>query len=322
MTSPRPTAPAARAARRPYALGLAGQGDVMGELDGKVAVVTGAASGIGLACASRLVAEGARVVAVDIAEDPLRRMADALGAVAVRADVSRPDDWAAVVDAVRGLGGVDYVYLNAGVTTQEGDITSLTDDQYRRIMAVNVDGVVFGARALVPELVARGGGALVATASLAGLVAFAADPIYALTKHAVVGLVRGLALTLVDQGITVNAVCPGNDRHPARRRRPRGAGRRAVPPDRPRGGRRSRTRMHGRRCHRSGRRRPGRTRALTVSLFPPSGAAPGRGRRKGPTRFAGRAHRHLSPAASAAACGRRRRTTGDRRRPDRSTRWR
>ena len=61
----------------------------------------------------------------------------------------------------------------------------------------------------MPELVARGGGALVATASLAGLVAFAADPIYALTKHAVVGLVRGLALTLTDRGVTVNAVCPG-----------------------------------------------------------------------------------------------------------------
>jgi NAD(P)-dependent dehydrogenase (short-subunit alcohol dehydrogenase family) len=114
-----------------------------------------------------------------------------------------------VVDAVRGLGGLDLVHLNAGVTTQQGDITALTDDQYRRILAVNVDGVVFGARALVPELVARGGGALVATASLAGLVAFAADPIYALTKHAVVGLVRALALTLTGEGITVNAVCPG-----------------------------------------------------------------------------------------------------------------
>jgi NAD(P)-dependent dehydrogenase (short-subunit alcohol dehydrogenase family) len=136
-------------------------------------------------------------------------VAEALGGVAVRADVSRPADWVAVVDAVRSLGGVDAVYLNAGVTTLEGDITALTDDQYRRILAVNVDGVAFGARALVPELIARGGGALVATASLAGLVAFAADPIYAMTKHAVVGLVRALALRLADQGITVNAVCPG-----------------------------------------------------------------------------------------------------------------
>lgn len=181
----------------------------MGALDQKIAVVTGAASGIGRACATRLAAEGATVVAVDIAGDDVFALAETLAGVAVQADVSRPSDWAAVVKAVRRLGGVDVVHLNAGVTTQQGDITALTDDQYGRIMAVNVDGVVFGARALVPELVARGGGAVVATASLAGLVAFAADPIYALTKHAVVGLVRALALTLADHGITVNAVCPG-----------------------------------------------------------------------------------------------------------------
>ncbi len=181
----------------------------MGLLDGKVAVVTGAASGIGLACANRFATEGATVVAVDIAADEVGRVAEAIGGVAVPADVSRPADWVGVVESVRSLGGVDAVFLNAGVTTGEGDISALTDDQYHRILGVNVDGVVFGARALVPELVSRGGGALVATASLAGLVAFAADPIYALTKHAVVGLVRGLALTLTDRGVTVNAVCPG-----------------------------------------------------------------------------------------------------------------
>jgi NAD(P)-dependent dehydrogenase (short-subunit alcohol dehydrogenase family) len=149
------------------------------------------------------------VVAVDINDEGARQVASLLGGVAVRADVSRPGDWTAVVEAVHSLGGLDVVYLNAGVTTPEGDISVLTDDRYRRILAVNVDGVVFGARALVPELVARGGGALVATASLAGLIAFAADPIYAMTKHAVVGLVRALALRLTDSGITVNAVCPG-----------------------------------------------------------------------------------------------------------------
>jgi NAD(P)-dependent dehydrogenase (short-subunit alcohol dehydrogenase family) len=181
----------------------------MGVLEGKVAVVTGAASGIGRACVTRFAAEGATVVSVDIAGDAVREVAAELGGLAVPADVSRPADWGAVIDAVRSVGGLDMAYLNAGVTTPEGDIAALTDEQYRRILNVNVDGVVFGARALVPELIARGGGALVATASLAGLVAFAADPIYAMTKHAVVGLVRGLALRLADQGITVNAVCPG-----------------------------------------------------------------------------------------------------------------
>jgi len=178
-------------------------------LDGKVAVVTGAASGIGLACTNRFAAEGATVVAVDIAADAVRWVAEDVGGVAVQADVSRPGDWLTVVEAVKNLGGVDAVYLNAGVTTLEGDITAMGDDQYRRILSVNVDGVVFGARALVPALIDRGGGALVATASLAGLVAFAADPIYAMTKHAVVGLVRALALRLSNDRITVNAVCPG-----------------------------------------------------------------------------------------------------------------
>ena len=181
----------------------------MGTLEGKVAVITGAASGIGLACATRFAAEGATVVAVDIAEEKVRRVAGDLGGVAVGADVSKPEDWVAVVESVRSLGGVDAVYLNAGVPTPEGDIAALTDDQYRRIVSINVDGVVFGCRALVPELIDRGGGAIVATASLAGLVAFAADPIYAMTKHAVVGLVRGLALRLTADSITVNAVCPG-----------------------------------------------------------------------------------------------------------------
>jgi NAD(P)-dependent dehydrogenase (short-subunit alcohol dehydrogenase family) len=181
----------------------------MGLLDGKVAVVTGAASGIGRASALRLAQEGATVVAVDIDDRGAGSVAASVGGQAVCADVSRPGDWESVLAAVRTLGGLDVAHLNAGVTTGEGDITALTDDQYRRIMAVNVDGVVFGARALVPELVSRGGGALVATASLAGVIAFAVDPIYALTKHAVVGLVRGLAPRLIAQGVTVNAVCPG-----------------------------------------------------------------------------------------------------------------
>src|SRR5207245_7066492 len=100
-------------------------------------------------------------------------------------------------------------YMNAGVTTGEAAIDKLTDQQYRRIMGPNVDGVLFGFRACVPAIERRGGGALVATASLAGLIAFPPDPIYTLTKHAVVGLVRSLAPQLEAHGITVNAVCPG-----------------------------------------------------------------------------------------------------------------
>jgi NAD(P)-dependent dehydrogenase (short-subunit alcohol dehydrogenase family) len=182
----------------------------MGALDGKVAVITGGASGIGLATANRFAAEGASVVVVDRNVDAGAKVAAELGGRFVAADVGSPADWAKVVDeATAGFGGIDVAYLNAGVTTGESEIVNLTDEQYRRIMGANVDGVVFGARAVVPAIAARGGGAIVATASLAGLISFPPDPIYTLTKHAVVGLVRSLAGQLEPKNITINAVCPG-----------------------------------------------------------------------------------------------------------------
>ena len=174
----------------------------MGQLEGKVAVVTGGASGIGLATVRRFKDEGAAVLVADLHEGPE-------GDAFVRADVGDPASWSAIVAGAEKLGGLDVAYLNAGVTTGQPDITALTDEQYRRIMGVNVDGVVFGVRAVVPAMAARGGGAIVATASLAGLISFPPDPIYTLTKHAVVGLVRSLAQQLEPKGITINAVCPG-----------------------------------------------------------------------------------------------------------------
>jgi NAD(P)-dependent dehydrogenase (short-subunit alcohol dehydrogenase family) len=182
-------------------------------LAGKVAVVTGGASGIGLATVHRLVeGEGASAVIVDFNGEAGKAAVDQVdGAVHfVQADVGDPADWDRVVaEAEAAFGGIDLAYLNAGVVTGEGDITALTDQQYRRIMGPNVDGVVFGVRAVTPSLARRGGGAIVATASLAGLVAFSPDPIYTLTKHAVIGLVRALAPQLQEKGITINAVCPG-----------------------------------------------------------------------------------------------------------------
>ena len=182
----------------------------MGALDGKVAVVTGGGSGIGLATARRFAKEGADLLVVDLSEEHGTAAAAELGGSFVRADVGDAEQWDAVVAAAQeAYGGVDVAYLNAGVTTGESDITALTDAQYRRIMGANVDGVVFGTRAFVPVIAARGGGAIVATASLAGLIAFPPDPIYTLTKHAVVGLVRSLVPQLEAKNITINAVCPG-----------------------------------------------------------------------------------------------------------------
>jgi NAD(P)-dependent dehydrogenase (short-subunit alcohol dehydrogenase family) len=181
----------------------------METLGGKVAIVTGGGSGIGLATATRLAAAGASVAVVDLDGGSAEKVADELGGLGLQADVGRPQAWPGIVEAATArFGGVDLAHLNAGVTTGEADITKVTDDIYRRAVGVNVDGVVFGVRALVPALSARGGGAIVATASLAGLIGFSPDPIYCLTKHAVVGLVRSLVPQLAERQITINAVCP------------------------------------------------------------------------------------------------------------------
>src|SRR5580700_10777430 len=114
----------------------------MGALEGKVAIVTGGASGIGLASSRRLTAEGATVVVGGANGAGADGAASELGGVAVRAGVGQVADCARIIDAVRPLGGVDIAYLNAGVTTGEEDITKVTDEQYRRILSVNVDGIV------------------------------------------------------------------------------------------------------------------------------------------------------------------------------------
>ncbi len=197
----------------------------MRALSGKVAVVTGGGSGIGLATAVRLADAGVSVAVVDLDGTSAEQAAAKFGGLALQADVGHSDEWPGIVEAVRSrFGGIDLAHLNAGVVTGESDITKLTDDTYRRAVGVNVDGVVFGVRALVPALSARGGGAIVATASLAGLIGFSPDPIYCLTKHAVVGLVRSLVPQLAEHQITINAVCPSIVDTPLIAEQPRGIG--------------------------------------------------------------------------------------------------
>jgi NAD(P)-dependent dehydrogenase (short-subunit alcohol dehydrogenase family) len=182
----------------------------MGQLEGKVALVTGAASGIGLATAKRLASEGAAVFVVDRNAEAGEKAAAEIGGRFEVADVGSAEDWDRVVASITSdAGALHLAYLNAGVTTGENDVTKVTEEQYRRIVGANVDGVFYGLRAVVPAIAAAGGGAVVATASLAGLIDFAPDPIYTLTKHAVVGLIRSAAPQLMEKGITCNAVCPG-----------------------------------------------------------------------------------------------------------------
>lgn len=182
----------------------------MSALDGKVALVTGGASGIGLATARLLRSEGARLVIVDLDEEAGRAAAAELDGRFVRFDVAEPDRWGEAVRAIEAeLGGLDIAHLNAGVATGTAVLREVGEATYRRVMRANVDGVFFGAQAVAPAMARRGGGAIVATASIAGLIAYEPDPLYAMTKHAVVGLVRSLAPQLARESVHINAVCPG-----------------------------------------------------------------------------------------------------------------
>ena len=156
----------------------------MGALDGQHVLVTGGSSGIGKACADRYRAEGATVYVADL--NP--RSSDEIAL-----DVSDSGAWAALVDALPPL---DVVHLNAGITTPGrtpigsggAPLSDVTDDAYRAIVGANLDGVFFGARAVLPGMIERGSGHVLVTASMAGLGGMPGDVAYTATKHAAVGL--------------------------------------------------------------------------------------------------------------------------------------
>jgi NAD(P)-dependent dehydrogenase (short-subunit alcohol dehydrogenase family) len=180
------------------------------DLAGKVALVTGGASGIGAAAARRLAGAGARVAVADLDAAGAAAVAGEVGGSAHPVDVTDLDAVRALVAEVEGAAGrLDVVLLNAGVTAGQSGLEDLDLAGYRRIMGVNVDHVVFGLTAAVPALRRAGGGVVVATASLAGLTAMPGDALYTASKHAVVGYVRSAAPSLAGAGIRVTAVCPG-----------------------------------------------------------------------------------------------------------------
>lgn len=189
------------------------------DLNGKVAIVTGAANGMGEATSRRLAGAGATVIGLDIDDERGSEAFARLGGPHRyrHLDVGDLQQWQAVLAGiVADHGGIDIVHLNAGVMlrpngtpTFDDPFAWLTEAAYRRIMRVNVDGVVFGLVAAIPHLEARGGGAIVVTSSLAGVTPLPIDPVYAMSKHGLVGLVRSSAPVLAGRGILLNAVLPG-----------------------------------------------------------------------------------------------------------------
>jgi len=189
----------------------------MASFEGKTVLITGAATGLGRAVAEIAGAAGARVAVLDVAEADGRETADRVGGRFWRLDVADPAAWTSVVSQVEeAFGPVHYAHLNAGVMTQRrGEspagprVETVSVERYRTVLGVNIDGVFFGLQTLLPKMNENGGEAITVTSSLAGLVPIPFDPIYALTKHALVGLVRSLALGYAQERTRLNAICPG-----------------------------------------------------------------------------------------------------------------
>lgn len=181
---------------------------------GKVVLITGGAGGIGRAAAVRFASEGARVVLVDLAAAALAESAAAVekadGAVlAVEADVTRFADVERYVEAaIARFGAIDIFFNNAGVLGAVKPLVDYPEETFDRVIAVNVKAVWLGMKAVAPRMRARNGGAIVNTASIAGLRGSPNIIAYTASKHAVVGMTRAASLELARHGIRVNAVCP------------------------------------------------------------------------------------------------------------------
>lgn len=181
-------------------------------LKDKVAIITGAASGIGLATARRFVAEGARVIAADWNAAAIETAVGSIGdnAVGVVANVADEDACVRMIErAVEAFGRLDILVNNAGVMDLFQSVADVDNETWRRVMSVNVDGPMFAMRRAVPLMLDQGGGAIVNVASVAGLGGGSAGAAYTASKHALIGLTKSTAFQYAKSGLRCNAIASG-----------------------------------------------------------------------------------------------------------------